>query len=643
MAELSNLKNKIEIPATASILKGLKMYFYWEEAPRNSENKLGNTTELDWELWVEKIPAEIDEDLDKVYFNTKLKVQDEDFYVEDIAFFRIKNTNNFEKIGDSTTRKRITLTHDDNGNCEDVFEFYSNSLYDTYGSPTLDGIPKDESYKASVPFTLSPIPRIGYLYEMEDNYYDEDEDIPIFYRIVGDTGNVAKLEACISITGADDDVPYREVFANTTTGEGSYTFEITPEERIALYQANATSRLGKARVYLRTTLIDDTVYWDYVDMGHKLLGDYKPSIAPTVKDINPATLAVTGDENVFVKYVSQAYFETGAEVRKGASIAELVVDNITQSASGELTGTIDEVESGTFTFTLTDTRKDTVEEVIEKSLIEYFKPTCNQKISIAFSGGQDAVATVAISGTFFNQSFGAANNTIAVFIRHTLNDGSMSDWINVNSFFAEVNTEGNSYSVNFGMSNLDYDRLYTFQSKVVDSLVEEESAEYVSRSTPVFDWSKEDFNFNVPVSIKGGKVAGTYILFDDEATNEDITLNDSIANYEFIEIFYTDNNGKTFGSTKIPTAGITSTLTVTLSLIEPNYDPRSVGGAVTNITHKLNIRATTYFIQGNKINLSEQQGLLYIYENVYASSRSSNMRFDTEANYINITKVLGYK
>ena len=62
---------------------------------------------------------------------------------------------------------------------------------------------------------------------------------------------------------------------------------------------------------------------------------------------------------------------------------------------------------------------------------------------------------------------------------------------------------------------MDYTKAYTFQSRAVDSLDNAETAEYKVKLIPIFDWSEDDFNFNVPVHFAKG-----YTVGDGESTGD---------------------------------------------------------------------------------------------------------------------------
>lgn len=62
----------------------------------------------------------------------------------------------------------------------------------------------------------------------------------------------------------------------------------------------------------------------------------------------------------------------------------------------------------------------------------------------------------------------------------------------------------NKYTYEFPLTGLDYKRSYSFQVKIVDSLMSVSSKVITVKTAPVFDWSAEDFQFNVPVYTEDG-------------------------------------------------------------------------------------------------------------------------------------------
>lgn len=242
-----------------------------------------------------------------------------------------------------------------------------------------------------------------------------------------------------------------------------------------------------------------------------------PVMNPTVKDINPATVALTGNDQCFVRYKSIAEYAINAAAVKGAKIVKQQVKNGTYVVDNIPSGTIPNIETDTFEFLAIDNRDmGTSTSIFTQNFVEYIKLTCNQKIHMEVSGETGAVAIVKIFGNYYKGSFGAQDNTLKVEIQHTNNDGNLNDWVDISSF-SDVKTTNGTYEVDFNISGLRYDITYTFKCRVTDKLEQVTTKEYVLKVMPVFDWSEDDFNFNVPVSVHGS------MTFD---SNRTITLGD---------------------------------------------------------------------------------------------------------------------
>lgn len=105
-------------------------------------------------------------------------------------------------------------------------------------------------------------------------------------------------------------------------------------------------------------------------------------------------------------------------------------------------------------------------------------------------------STITIKGTFFNASFGAENNTVSIKVRWKEGSGAYNDWV-----AATATTNSNAVSATYE-ATLDYTKQWTIQASITDKLTTVLSKEVVIITLPVFDWSKSDFNFNVPITIQ---------------------------------------------------------------------------------------------------------------------------------------------
>ena len=222
----------------------------------------------------------------------------------------------------------------------------------------------------------------------------------------------------------------------------------------------------------------------------------RPTLSPTVVDNNSTTIALTGDNTKFIKYYSNAAVTTGAKARNSATLASQKITCGSKSISSA-SGTINAVESGSFKFIATDSRGYTTSRIVIKTLINYVKLTCSMNASAASTSG---VAELKISGNYWDGNFGATNNTLTVQYRYKEQNGTYSDWTNSS---VSIDNSNNTYSTTVTISGLNYLNAYTFQARAIDKLATVKSTEQTRKTVPVYDWGKEDFNFNVPVTING--------------------------------------------------------------------------------------------------------------------------------------------
>ena len=221
----------------------------------------------------------------------------------------------------------------------------------------------------------------------------------------------------------------------------------------------------------------------------------KPTLSPTVEDSNSQSVALTGNANTFIRYISDAAITSGAAARNSATLKSIKVTCGSQSITTS-TGTIQKVDSGTFTFTATDSRGYSTTQTIEKTLINYINPTCNLNISNPTTDGN---LSFTITGNYFNSSFGAVNNTLSVSYKYKAGSGNYSNNIEVTN----ITLNNNTYTANISLTGLDYKETYTFQAFTIDKIKSVNSAEKVIKTTPIFSWSNDDFEFNVPVKFSG--------------------------------------------------------------------------------------------------------------------------------------------
>lgn len=328
--------------------------------------------------------------------------------------------------------------------------------------------------------TLTSIPREAKI-TSAPNFTDEDNPT-IQYSNPGGLPIYAYIEVR---------EPLSRPIAERKISGSSYTFNFTEAERNSLRAINTSSNTQSVRFVVRT---DMGGYPSYTWLDRTLtIKNPKPTLIPTVVDSNSKTIALTGSNSKLVKYYSNAKITFGASAIKGASITSKKVTCGNKSLTSD--GTINAIESGTFSFSVRDSRGNTTTKSVSKTMVNYVRLSCNIGSGVPDGNGD---FTFVVSGSFFNGSFGSVTNSLVVKYRYREDGGTYSEYQEMS-----VSKSGNSYTASVDMTGLDYKKTYQFQAQAIDKLSTVTTSEKTIKSTPVFDWSETDFNFNVPVYING--------------------------------------------------------------------------------------------------------------------------------------------
>lgn len=349
------------------------------------------------------------------------------------------------------------------------------------------------------------------------------------------TNPITSIQVALSLDGETDDVPYREIPLNNT----SYTFNLTDEERETLrakaqgstsfpvyYLTKITrkiSTISMSGTTIQPTASNGDTYAEFIGKTERILTivGCNPTLNSTVKDIKPETLALTGNENTFVRYESMAEYAINAIASKHATIVSQSVQCGSKVIENLPYGVIDDVESAAFIFYVLDSRGMAAQSLVQKNLVEYVKPTCYQKLEIELSGETGANVKLTVNGNYYNGSFGAADNSLLLEVRYTDANGNMGAW---KTLTGTPTFSDNTYKLEATLSGFNYGNGYTFQCRATDKLNVVQSSQYTIRLLPVFDWSEKDFNFNVPVNIDAEDLSmhGETIIRHSESTNNTV-------------------------------------------------------------------------------------------------------------------------
>ena len=242
----------------------------------------------------------------------------------------------------------ITKAHNDNGSGTCYIQGKVNGPSGT----SMAG----KSVSASQTVTLDTIPRYATITSAPN--FTDIQNPTIQYNNSAGT-NVSSLQACISLTGSNPDIAYRDISLTGT----SYTFNLTDAERNVLRQATTTSNTRTVYFYVKTVIEGATFYQN--QPVTLTIVDANPTFSVAYLDSNSTTTAITGNNQQIIQNNSTLQINiTNATALKYATLSSASVNVngtiTTQSLSGSsLTiniGTIDVSSNLTVPVTITDSR-----------------------------------------------------------------------------------------------------------------------------------------------------------------------------------------------------------------------------------------------------------------------------------------------
>lgn len=283
------------------------------------------------------------------------------------------------------------------------------------------------------------------------------------------TGTIATKTTATSITTWTIPASFYAQIPNAKTGEGTLT--------CTTFSGN--TQIGDPKTCPLSVTTDEA--------------KCKPTVSGTVVDINQTTVDLTGDANILVRYLSKASCTITATGNK--SVGSITEKKINGTAVSSNVRDIPNVETGDFTFYAKDSRGYDNSIPVSKTLIKYVKLT--NDASVQRDDPTSGKATLTIKGNYFNGSFGAESNALQV--KYRLTD------IMDTAIVVTPTISGNTYSATVSLDGLDYTKSFTCNVWVADKAISYGITKTltIKKGIPVFDWGEEDFNFNVPVTIKG--------------------------------------------------------------------------------------------------------------------------------------------
>lgn len=358
--------------------------------------------------------------------------------------------------------------------------------------------------------TLDRIPQSAQI-TTAPNFTDEQNPTIVYNNGAGE--NTTLLQACISLTGAVDDIAYRDISKTDT----SYTFELTDAEREVLRKATLSGSNTRSVMFMLKSELNGVTSYSNVTKT-LTIANCAPSVSATFYDVNEKTVQLTQNSDIFIKGYSTLESQLEGVPKKHASITSYKT-TVGSSSATTKTARFEKVNADEITYTVTDNRGQTGTLTLPIDTFEYTPITCSitsADIALDEEHGTTAVVRAEISGKYFNSKFGADGvaNKLTIQVKHT---GTNGQWVTLTDGLIPI-LNGNNYKLTFNARGLDYKNVITLQARALDKLSEATSDEKSLRLIPVFDWSNEDFNFNVPITVKGDvTIEGNLVMNGEES------------------------------------------------------------------------------------------------------------------------------
>lgn len=306
------------------------------------------------------------------------------------------------------------------------------------------------------------------------NFNDEQNPTITYSNPSGNS--VTSLQACISLTGAKDDIAYRDISKTGT----SYTFPLTDAERKVLRKACTTTSLT-VRFYIATTS-GGTIYRKYVKATMTIKNGQPVFTDFDIEDVDATILTLTGNPQKYVrKYsdikvtISSADKMVAQKESTAVSYNIIVGDQsktLTYSTS-DLTTTINNMDANKIEVYAVDSRGKQTGVPKSLDIIDYKEVALN---SITFARKNNVEETVVITGkgTWTNVDFGLIKNSIKTFAfrKKKKTENTWSEWFSLTDIF-NINEDGtisNKVENEFTATTFDFGEEYNIEVKIEDEL-----------------------------------------------------------------------------------------------------------------------------------------------------------------------------
>ena len=427
--------------------------------------------------------------------------------------------------------------------------------------------------------------------------------------------SASSLQACISLTGSNSDIAYRDISKTGT----SYTFNLTETERNVLRQATTTSNSRTVYFYIKTVINGSTFYTNKaVTLS---IVNANPTFNVSYLDTNSTTTNITGNNQQIIQNNSTLRINitnaTGVKYAtlKTASInvnGAVTTQNISGSSVTFNIGTLNVTNNITIPVTVTDSRNN--------------KTTTNLTIQILSWALPSAIITMERENNFYtstnltvNADYSSLNNKNTITIQYQIKKTTDANYGALTTISDNVETTFNA------------DNQYSWDVKVIltDKIGTTTYNLLLYKGIPLMYWDRilssvsincfpsKQYSFALNGIDILEAIQGVSLYSNTNGSAGTIQLSDSAANYDKLYIEFIDNDG-TVGSKEITSP---NSKNVYLSITYPG-----------SVAYKKDVIVA---ISGTSITPQEYSTITF--------RNNQSPTINSSTNYIYITKVIGFK
>lgn len=286
-----------------------------------------------------------------------------------------------------------------------------------------------------------------------------------------------------------------EIVKTIDNVENNYSLTFSNEELEQLYTLDTNSEKTNLRFYLNLYTYDsleNQIGEVQRTMMNAYLLDATPTFTYTIEETNDKVIDLlnSNSADTIIKSASKPKVTVNATASKGSTISTISIINSTQANANENPYIFENVETGTFTIVVTDSRGLTKTQTVTKNLINYTEIYIND---FSFKRASQTSSNIILNAdiTCFKGSFNSIQNTPQLFYKV----GTNNEYVEITSGFTFENNKIKFVDYDMG-AILPYNETNTIYLYVLDLLTEDTENYPVSKGIATFEAGEHDFQVN---------------------------------------------------------------------------------------------------------------------------------------------------